>query len=101
MKHAGAFALGVLSDVLEKLSARTALIERRPGIFYVHGRAFLHFHEDRAGIYADLRHRNEWLRLPVNSATERTTLLAAVDDCLSEGASRAKSRQAGSKVQRD
>lgn len=102
MKHAGAGALVALSEVLENLRARTALIEKRPGIFYVRGRAFLHFHEDRAGIFADLRDRSEWLRLSVNSAGERATLLAAVDECLSEAASevdaRGKPRRVVSKV---
>jgi hypothetical protein len=86
VKHAGAAALEALGKLLEMLRARTALIEKRPGIFYVRGRAFLHFHEDRAGIFADLRHRSDWLRLPVNSAAEREMLLAAVDDCLSDRA---------------
>jgi len=84
VKHAGADTLETLGEVLEMLRARTALVEKRPGIFYVRGRAFLHFHEDRAGTFADLRHRNDWLRLPVNSVAEREMLLAAVDDCLSD-----------------
>jgi len=82
MKHAGSGALESLSKVLESLRRRTALVEKRPGIFYVRGEAFLHFHEDRAGIFADLRDRGEWRRFPVNSAAECATLLAAVDDCL-------------------
>jgi tRNA-dihydrouridine synthase len=83
MKHAGAGALESLSEVLEGLRRRTALVEKRPGIFYVRGKAFLHFHEDRAGIFADLRGHGNWRRFPVNSAAECATLLAAVDDCLS------------------
>ena len=86
MKHAGADTLEALGEVLEMLRARTALVEKRPGIFYVRGRAFLHFHQDRAGIFADLRHRSDWLRLSVNSAAEREMLLATVDDCLSDRA---------------
>jgi len=82
MKHAGAGALQSLSEVLESLKRRTVLVEKRPGIFYVRGKAFLHFHEDRAGIFADVRDRGEWRRFPVNSAAECATLLAAVDDCL-------------------
>jgi hypothetical protein len=86
LKHAGADTLEALGELLGTLRARVALLEKRPGIFYVRGRAFLHFHEDRAGIFADLRHRSDWLRLPVNSAAEREMLLAAVDDCLSNRA---------------
>jgi hypothetical protein len=79
MKHAGAGALDALSDLLESLRTRTPLVEKRPGTFYVKGKAFLHFHEDRAGLFADLRDGDDWLRLPVNSPDERAKLLALVD----------------------
>jgi hypothetical protein len=82
VKHAGAEALGVLSELLQKLRNRTGLVERKPGIFYVKGRAFLHFHEDRAGLFADLRHGGDWLRLAVNDLKDRERLLAAVDQTL-------------------
>jgi hypothetical protein len=79
MKHAGAGALDALSDLLESLRTRTPPVEKRPGTFYVKGKAFLHFHEDRAGLFADLRDGDDWLRLPVNSPDERAKLLALVD----------------------
>jgi hypothetical protein len=79
MKHAGAAAFEALSDLLEGLRSRTALIERRPGIFYVGGKAFLHFHEDPAGLFADLRLASDWLRFPVNTPDERAELLAVID----------------------
>ena len=79
MKHAGAAAFEVLSDLLDRLRSRTALTERRPGIFYVRGKAFLHFHEDPAGLFADLRVGSDWQRFPVNSPDERAGLLAVID----------------------
>jgi hypothetical protein len=79
MKHAGAAALEALSDLLESLRSRTALVERRPGIFYVGGKAFLHFHEDPAGLFADLRLGSDWQRFPVNKPGERAELLAVID----------------------
>jgi len=79
MKHAGAAAFEALSDLLKSLRSRTALIERRPGIFYVSGKAFLHFHEDPAGLFADLRLANDWHRFAVNSPGERAELLAVID----------------------
>jgi hypothetical protein len=82
MKHAGAAALEELSDLLQSLKARAGLAERWPGIFYVKGRAFLHFHEDRAGLFADLRQGGEWRRLPVNGSDDRARLLVAVDQTL-------------------
>jgi hypothetical protein len=80
MKHAGAGALEALGDLLANLRARTGLAEKRPGIFYVKGRAFLHFHEDPAGLFADLRQGGgDWQRFPVNSADERARLLEVID----------------------
>jgi hypothetical protein len=79
MKHAGAAAFEALSDLLESLRSRTALTERRPGIFYVRGKAFLHFHEDPAGLFADLRVGSDWQRFPLNSPDERAGLLAVID----------------------
>ena len=79
MKHAGAGALDALCDLLESLRTRTPLVEKRPGTFYVKGKAFLHFHEDRAGLFADLRDGGDWLRLPVTCPDDRAKLLALVD----------------------
>jgi hypothetical protein len=79
MKHAGAAALKALDDLLDSLRTRTALVERRPGIFYISGKAFLHFHEDPAGLFADLRIGGDWQRFPVNSPEERAELLASVE----------------------
>jgi hypothetical protein len=53
-------------------------LERRPGTFYVRGRAFLHFHEDPAGLFADLKRAGDWERFAVNDAAERDGLLHAV-----------------------
>jgi hypothetical protein len=79
MKHAGAAAFEALSDLLDRLRSRTALTERRPGIFYVRGKAFLHFHEDPAGLFADLRVGSDWQRFPLNSPDERAGLLGVID----------------------
>jgi hypothetical protein len=78
MKHAAAGALEALGDLLVNLRARPGLVEKRPGIFYVKGRAFLHFHEDRAGLFADLRQGGEWERFPVNSSHERAELFEII-----------------------
>ena len=82
MKHAGTAALNALSDLLEKLRNRTGLTERKPGIFYLKSRAFLHFHEDRAGLFADLRQDSDWQRFSVDGVEDRERLLAAVDRAL-------------------
>jgi hypothetical protein len=82
VKHAGARALDALGALLKSLRARNALVEKRPGIFYVRGRAFLHFHEDRGGLFADLRQGGDWQRLPVNDPEDHARLLAALDQAL-------------------
>ncbi len=55
MKHASPGALDRLGDLLAALRAIDGLNEKRPGIFYRKSRAFLHFHEDPAGLFADIR----------------------------------------------
>jgi hypothetical protein len=88
MKHADAAALAALCDLIENLRRRGALVEKKLGIFYTKGRAFLHFHKDPTGLFADLRQGAEWQRFPVNHPEECTTLLAAVDRTLDEASGR-------------
>jgi hypothetical protein len=54
MKHAGAQALGSLSELLERIRAKDGIEEKKLGIFYRKSKSFLHFHEDPAGLFADL-----------------------------------------------
>lgn len=55
MKHASPATLDLLAGLLEELRALPGLTERQRGVFYRRGRAFLHFHEDPAGLFADIR----------------------------------------------
>ena len=89
MKHAGAKALGELAPVIARLRAFDALREKSPGVFYCRSRAFLHFHEDEAGLFADLRGPGDasFERLPVNTAGDASALLNRVDQCLREARS--------------
>jgi len=82
VKHADAASLAALSDLIEILRKRGALVEKRLGIFYTRGRAFLHFHQDPAGLFADLRDGGDWQRFPVNGPDECAMLLGAVDRIL-------------------
>ncbi|MDB5360128.1 MAG: hypothetical protein JWO51_1425 [Rhodospirillales bacterium] len=82
MKHAGPAALARLDDLLALLRRRPALVERRPGVFYRRGRAFLHFHEDPSGLFADIRPGDRWDRWPVNDAADRARVIEAVDRTL-------------------
>ena len=55
MKHAGAAALDRLEPLLQQIRARGGLKEKSRGVFYRGSKAFLHFHEDPAGLFADVR----------------------------------------------
>jgi hypothetical protein len=80
MKHAGAEALDQLGALLEALRRLPALRERRRGVFYLSGRAFLHFHEDPAGLFADLRDASgaDFERWEVTTSERRARFLAEV-----------------------
>jgi hypothetical protein len=84
VKHADVRALEAVSDLIENLRRRRNLVEKKLGIFYVKGRAFLHFHKDPTGLFADLRHSDDWQRFPVNDPGECARLLAAVDRTLGD-----------------
>ena len=81
MKHAGLAALDSLEPLLQKLRKIPGLLERKRGIFYRQGTAFLHFHEDPAGLFADLRTSADFERYPVSSAEQVTRLLREVRRC--------------------
>ncbi|HEY1447921.1 MAG TPA: hypothetical protein VGF33_05250 [Caulobacteraceae bacterium] len=55
MRHARAEDLDRLEPLLARLRAFDALKERSRGVFYFRSQAFLHFHEDPAGLFADVR----------------------------------------------
>jgi hypothetical protein len=81
MKHAGPQALDALEPLLEKLRTilRTVpgVVERKRGIFYRGATALLHFHEDPAGMFADLRSGADFERYAVNTKAEIARLLSA------------------------
>jgi hypothetical protein len=79
MKHAGTAAFDELTELIAAIRSCGGLREPRPGVFYRKGRAWLHFHEDKAGLFADLRIGAEWERFRVSTDDERTCLLAAID----------------------
>ena len=54
MKHATATALDRIEPLLTRLRL-LPLKEKSRGVFYLKSKAFLHFHEDPAGLFADIR----------------------------------------------
>ena len=79
MRHATPDDLVELSDLLERLRAVEGLVEKSPGTFYRRSRAFLHFHADPAGLYADVRlDGDDFERRPVHTRAQRDALLRDV-----------------------
>ena len=78
MKHATSAALTGLADLLERIRATDGLKEKTPGVFFRKSKAFLHFHEDPAGLFADLGPGDRFCRYPVNTRQEWAVLLAAI-----------------------
>lgn len=83
MKHATARALEPLAVLVAYLRGRRELRERTPGVFYRGRSAFLHFHEDTAGVFADVRTLDGWKRLPVASPAQQEGLTDLVAQLLS------------------
>ena len=79
MRHARAAALDALEDILTALRGHEELRERKRGIFYRKSVAFLHFHEDPAGLFADVRLDGaNFERYPVTSRKHQGDLLTRI-----------------------
>lgn len=76
MKHAGAATLVSLGPLLEQIRQENLLRERTPGAFYLKSSGFLHFHEDPAGIFADLKIDGKFERFPVTTVSEQQNFIA-------------------------
>ena len=79
MKHATPAVLDQLEPLLDEIRGLGGLTERSRGIFYRKGRAFLHFHEDPEGLFADVRDADgrDFERIDVTGDAGRRALLAA------------------------
>ncbi|MCC6919575.1 MAG: hypothetical protein IT548_10250 [Alphaproteobacteria bacterium] len=77
MKHAGPVALDALEGLLAELRALGVFKEKGRGVFYRGGRAALHFHEDPAGLFADVRTGDaaDFERFAVTSNQDRRAFL--------------------------
>lgn len=84
MKHAGEQALDALETLLVALRPLTGMAEKKRGVFYRKSKAFLHFHEDPAGLFADLRAAagDDFDRYEVNTEAQREALVTTVEERL-------------------
>jgi hypothetical protein len=79
MKHASLATLQQLEPLLVRIRGIAGLVERKPGTFYRRSSAFLHFHEDAAGLFADVKLNGvEFERLPVSSTNQRAAFWRAL-----------------------
>ena len=84
MKHAGQTALDTLEPILEQLRHLDGITERKRGIFYRKSQAFLHFHEDDAGLFCDVRLARDadFERFPVTTFRQQQDVLKRVMQAL-------------------
>ena len=79
MRHASLATLAQLEPLLVRIRGIAGMIERKPGIFYRRSSAFLHFHEDAAGLFVDVKLNGvEFERLPVSTIQQRATFWRAL-----------------------
>jgi hypothetical protein len=84
VRHARDDALDSLEPVLVALRGLPQLTERSRGTFYKRSQAFVHFHEDPAGLFADVRlvPGGEFTRMRVTTKTEQRAFISAVRSAL-------------------
>jgi hypothetical protein len=69
--------------LLIELRKQAALREKAAGVFYLKSKAFLHFHDDPAGIFADVKlDLKTYSRVRATTITEQKTLLRRIDKSL-------------------
>lgn len=78
MRHATAETLAELDDLIAALRGIPGLVEKRPGAFSRGSRAFLHFHEDPTGSYADVRLGDDFERFRVTTKREQQALISRI-----------------------
>ena len=81
MKHATAAALDRLEPLLAAFRGLPGIREKSRGVFHRKSAAYLHFHEDKAGLFADIRRADgEFDRHRVETEDERAAFLRAARD---------------------
>ena len=74
----------MVEPLLAEIRRHPELTERSPGTFYKKSQAFLHFHEDPAGLFADVRLTpgDPFTRMRVTTKAEQKAFLTAVRKAL-------------------
>ena len=82
MKHAGPEVLASLAPLLERIRKHSRLKERKLGAFYYKSKGFLHFHEDPAGVFADVKLGSDYVRMRATTREEQRALLGRIAEYL-------------------
>lgn len=82
MKHAGDAALDTIEDLLMSIRTHQLLTERKRGSFYRKSAGFVHFHEDPAGMFGDLKMKDGWQRFRVTTRSEQKQFLSVLSRVL-------------------
>ncbi len=83
MRHASENDLSTINEFLEKLRSLPGLKEKKTGIFYRKSKAFLHFHEDKGKLFADVRlDGSEFERWPSSTKSDQIRLFNSVAKAL-------------------
>jgi hypothetical protein len=79
VKHAGTHTLAGLGPLLTQIREHSTLVERTPGSFYRRSKAFLHFHEDSSGVFADIKlDGSQFTRVRATTSQEQASLLELI-----------------------
>jgi hexokinase len=95
VKHAGNESLDKIETLLERLRRHGELVEKKRGTFYHKSSAFLHFHEDSAGMFADLKLAGEFQRFRVTTQKEQSAFLREVASALAPRAAPSRDTRRG------
>jgi hypothetical protein len=84
MRHARDLDLDRIEPLLARIRAASppGLKERKRGVFYFKSQAFLHFHEDPKGMFADVGLGKGFERLQVDDAAGAEALLGRIEAIL-------------------
>ncbi|HEV2361707.1 MAG TPA: hypothetical protein VGS21_08390, partial [Acidimicrobiales bacterium] len=63
---------------LDGLRGISGLRERKTGTFYRGSKAFIHFHDDPVGLFADVRLADSFERVEVTSEAQQAALLERI-----------------------
>ncbi len=82
MRHARPEDLDQIDGLLAQLRALGAMKEKKRGSFSLGSKGFLHFHEDAAGMFADVKLRDEFERFRVSTKAEQAAFVRRVKAAL-------------------